>query len=132
MKDIRVLLFFSLCFLFLCYTIVVYTAGTASHTDLTLTGKAATGKLIFQEKNCIACHQLYGLGGYLGPELTTVISARGKGRDYARAFIRAGSVRMPNFHLTDEETDCLVEFLSGVDRTALTYKNSREDLLSGR
>ncbi len=132
MKDIKVFLFFSLICLFLCYTAYVYTAGTATRLDHTLTGKAARGKLIFQEKNCIACHQLYGLGGYLGPELTTVISARGKGRDYAFAFIRSGTVRMPDFKLSHEEVDCLVEYLIFVDRTAITYKNSQETLLTVR
>ncbi|MBK8357424.1 MAG: hypothetical protein IPL13_19205 [Saprospiraceae bacterium] len=32
------------------------------------------GKLIWQDYNCNACHQIYGLGGYLGPDLTNVYS----------------------------------------------------------
>lgn len=78
--------------------------------------------MLYQKHNCTACHQLYGLGGYLGPELTTVISQKGKGELYAKAFLQSGTQRMPNFHLTGEEVQDLLEFLTYVDSTAVTYK----------
>lgn len=78
--------------------------------------------MLFQKYNCTACHQLYGLGGYLGPELTTTISQPGKGELFARAILKTGTQRMPDFKLRDEEIDAFIEFLKYVDATAITYK----------
>ena len=79
---------------------------------------ARHGQRVFQEHNCIACHQFYGLGGYMGPDLTNVITNRGEA--YSRAFIMAGTASMPNFNLSEEDTDALIAFLSFVDQTG-TY-----------
>lgn len=74
---------------------------------------------LFQEKNCIACHQFYGLGGYMGPDLTNVISGPGKGADYAKSFIENGTSKMPNFGLSASEIDDLVRFLEFVDSSGV-------------
>jgi nitric oxide reductase subunit C len=79
---------------------------------------ARHGQRVFQDNNCIACHQFYGLGGYMGPDLTNVI--RNRGEAYSRAFITAGTQRMPTFNLSMEETDALIAFLAFVDQTG-TY-----------
>ena len=63
--------------------------------------------------------QFYGLGGYMGPDLTNVVSS--KGAAYARAFLISGTERMPNFGFNDEEMDDLVAFLEFVD-TMGTYE----------
>lgn len=76
------------------------------------------GALVFQDYNCVACHQFYGLGGYMGPDLTNVISNRGEA--YARAFIAAGTATMPNLGLADDEIDAVVAYLAFVDKTG-TY-----------
>ena len=44
--------------------------------------EAITGKVLYQKYNCTACHQIYGLGGFLGPDLTIVVSQQGKGEAY--------------------------------------------------
>ncbi len=101
---------------FLVYSAYVYTAGTrVAHGGGGFTAQVAAGQQIFQEKNCTACHQFYGLGGYMGPDLTNVISAVGKGPLYAKVFIQNGTGRMPNFHLTGAEVDQVVAFLEYVD-----------------
>ncbi len=84
--------------------------------------EAINGKLLYQKHNCTACHQIYGLGGYLGPELTTTISEKGKGEEYAKAILKSGTQRMPDFHLNEQEIKCLIEFFKYVDSTAVTYK----------
>jgi nitric oxide reductase subunit C len=76
------------------------------------------GAEVFQSYNCVACHQFYGLGGYMGPDLTNVISRRGDG--YARAFIAAGTASMPNLGLAPAEIDAVLAYLAFVDRTG-TY-----------
>lgn len=75
--------------------------------------EARAGQALFQKHNCIACHQFYGLGGYMGPDLTNVIS--NKGSPYARAFLMSGTQRMPNFNLNETELDEMVAFLEFVD-----------------
>jgi nitric oxide reductase subunit C len=73
------------------------------------------GKMIWQERNCSACHQLYGLGGFLGPDLTNVYSATGKGPLYIKVFVRSGTTVMPSFDLSDKELEHLAAFLAHVD-----------------
>lgn len=105
----------TLCLAFIPYSAYVYTRGTAaSHIPL-MSDEARQGQVLFQEHNCVACHQFYGLGGYMGPDLTNVVSNRGSA--YARAFLMSGTQRMPNFNLDDAELDALVAFLEFVDTT---------------
>lgn len=105
----------TLCVAFVLYTAYVYSAGTWLPVDRPLDRGTVNGMALFQEKNCVACHQFYGLGGYMGPDLTNVISAPDKGPDYARAFIESGSDRMPDFGLDEAQVDDLVRFLEFVD-----------------
>lgn len=85
-----------------------------------MTEEAQIGKLLFQKYNCTACHQLYGLGGYMGPDLTNMISSPGKGEIYARTLLQTGTQRMPNFHLTEEEINSMVAYLKYVDKTGIS------------
>ena len=62
----------------------------------------------------------------MGPDLTNVIS--NSGEVVARALIMNGTVRMPNFNLTLEETDALIAYLSFVDQTG-TYPPTDYDVL---
>ncbi|MBS1778831.1 MAG: cytochrome c [Bacteroidetes bacterium] len=71
------------------------------------------GQNLWQAQNCQACHQLYGLGGYMGPDLTNTISTRGS--KYVETYIRYGTGRMPNLHLADSEIKSIIAFLSWVD-----------------
>ena len=115
------ILFWSLILLFIADTFVVYTSGTENDPGkLFLTEEAKQGKLLFQEYNCISCHQLYGLGGYMGPDLTNVISTSGKGELYSKSFIQNGTQRMPNFHLQEKEISDLVAYLKYVDKTGIS------------
>jgi nitric oxide reductase subunit C len=77
-----------------------YTKGTEKDFSVSAGEqmKIKTGSDLFQQYNCTSCHQLYGLGGYLGPELTTAYSDPGRGEMYMKAFLKAGGPRMPNFH----------------------------------
>ena len=53
------------------YTIPLFSPSQYSEKELHL---VAEGRLVWQKYNCHTCHQLYGLGGYLGPDLTNVYS----------------------------------------------------------
>lgn len=103
---------------FLIYSAFVYTSGTErlQGEDL-INDHTRNGKALFQKHNCISCHQIYGLGGYLGPDLTNVVSAPNKGPAYARAIMQSGTQRMPNFQLSETDLDDLVAYLTYIDKT---------------
>ena len=103
------------CLAFIPYSVYVYTHGTEASHVVPMSDEARYGQQLFQEHNCIACHQFYGLGGYMGPDLTNVIS--NKGSAYARAFLMSGTQRMPNFDLNVSELDAMVAYLEFVDST---------------
>jgi nitric oxide reductase subunit C len=103
----------------------VYTKGTAGNvTPAAEMQKAVSlGKQLYQQYNCSACHQIFGLGGYLGPELTTAYSDKNRGEAYMRAMLQVGGNRMPNFHLAPQQIDALIAYLKYVDTTATPIKN---------
>ena len=103
---------------FAIYTSFVYTRCDQKNAPQSLPDARITaGWAIWQEKNCQSCHQMYGLGGYLGPDLTNVASDSFKGEKYLYTFIKYGTGRMPNFNLNDSEVNHLVAFLIWVDRS---------------
>ncbi len=87
---------------------------------------AHAGKILYQEYNCIACHQLFGLGGYLGPELTHVISQPGKGPLFVGALLQIGVRQMPVFQLDSTQIKNIVAYLTYVDSSA-TIERIRQD-----
>ncbi|HEY6063298.1 MAG TPA: cytochrome c [Chitinophagaceae bacterium] len=121
---IKIVAFISLFAAYLVYSIIVYTKGTEKNIIVSAQEqiKIKNGSDLFQRYNCTSCHQLYGLGGYLGPELTTAYSDPGRGELYMKAFLKAGGPRMPNFHFKDDDVNALISFLKYVDTTAITYK----------
>ena len=102
----------------LFYSFYIYTDGTeAPHIEL-MDEEGRYGQVLYQEYNCTACHQFYGLGGYMGPDLTNVISNRGEA--VARIFLSAGSIGMPNFGFNEDQVSALIAYLKFVDKTG-TY-----------
>lgn len=100
---------------------MVYTLGTEVSSPA-MTEQAVKGKLLWQKYNCIACHQLYGLGGYLGPDLTNEMSIRNE--KVVEVFLRNGSGTMPNFNLSENEITALIEFLRYADQTGRFPNNN--------
>jgi len=87
---------------------------------------AAKGFRVWQQKNCQSCHQLYGLGGYMGPDLTNIMSDSLKGEPYARVFMTNGSAKMPNLSLSAEQINELTAFLKWVDKSGHSRVDKRE------
>lgn len=103
------------------YNYVVYnTEGYIAAEKLS--PQAVKGQELFQSNRCWSCHQLYGLGGYLGPDLTNVYSDEKKGPLYIKAFLNSGVKSMPQFHFDEVEKDAIVEYLKQVDETGI-YPN---------
>lgn len=124
--------FWSLFLLFVVDGYIIYTSGADNDPGKEfLTEGAKKGKLLFQQYNCIACHQLYGLGGYMGPDLTNVMSAPGKCESFVKIFMQSGTQRMPNFHLTESEVNELSEYLNYTDKTGISPVRNFEIKLDG-
>ncbi len=112
--------YFILIGLFVLQSGLTYTVSTeASSPAAELNASAQRGEALYREFNCTACHQFYGLGGHMGPDLTNVAIAQGKGPEYARAFILHGSGRMPMLGVSTDQADDLVAFLEAVAATGI-------------
>lgn len=102
--------------LFGLYNFTIYNKENSKYT-VVLSQKAIKGQTLWQQNNCFSCHQLYGLGGYLGPDLTNVFSAKGKGPELIKIVLNSGIKTMPQFNFTEQEKEALVTFLKEVDQT---------------
>ncbi len=110
------------------YNIVLYTQRPTK-TQRILSDSALIGAQLYQENNCTACHQLYGLGGYLGPDLTNAVSNGDNAHQRIKTFLNLGFKSMPKFDFTDEEINHIVQFLDEVDKTGY-YPDCAEEVKS--
>jgi nitric oxide reductase subunit C len=99
-----------------------------STDEATLTEAVARGKRVWERNACIDCHTLLGEGAYFAPELGNVWIRYG-GLQYpegARTALKAwmqaqptgikGRRQMPQFNLTEQELDDLIDFLEWTSR----------------
>lgn len=109
------------------YSVLVYTKGTEGE-KIAFSQKEqqviASGKQLYQQYNCQSCHQLYGLGGYLGPDLTTAYSDKHRGEAYMKAMLQSGGNRMPDFNFSKTEIEHLIAYLKYVDSTATPLRTA--------
>ncbi|MES0489361.1 MAG: cytochrome c [Leptospirales bacterium] len=69
---------------------------------------AISGRKIWLKNNCISCHSIYGLGGFLGPDLTELAGRRDN--IYIRQVILNGTGKMPAFRFSDDEVNSLLAY----------------------
>lgn len=114
LKPIHV--FLTLCISFLIYSFNIYLVPLSIGENIKFDKKKASeGRIVWQDNNCQSCHQLYGLGGYLGPDLTNVYSNPKKGESLIKALVKSGVKQMPAFSLQENDLTNLLEFLKSVD-----------------
>ncbi|WP_264559438.1 c-type cytochrome [Flavobacterium sp. N2270] len=101
---------------FTLYNFNIYTSET-NYTTIRLSKKAIEGENIWLQNNCNSCHQIYGLGGYLGPDLTNVYSTKGKGEKLIKTIVNSAIKSMPKFNFNEDEKDLLVQFFKEIDQT---------------
>jgi len=112
----RKLLMGSLVAAFAVQTYLVYTDATANDTA-PLHGAAIEGQSIWRRHNCQSCHQIYGFGGFLGPDLTN--AADRLPRETLDEILTEGRSPMPAFHFSDGEIDALEAYLHALDATGI-------------
>jgi nitric oxide reductase subunit C len=111
-------LWFILFCAFMIYTFFIYCYCDERETYKSIPNKQAlAGWKTWQQYNCQSCHQIYGLGGYMGPDLTNVASDSTKDEKYLKTFLKYGTGKMPNFNLNDTEVFSLIAFLKWVDKS---------------
>lgn len=111
-------IFFGLVGLFVVQSGFTWTSATAVPDEAAAyDASAERGAQLYRDFNCTACHQFYGLGGYMGPDLTNVTIEEGKGEAYAKGIILSGTQRMPALGLTPPQADDLVAYLNAAAAT---------------
>ncbi len=106
--------------------------------DRTLSAAEWRGAKVFAERNCAYCHQVAGrLGRRQGPDMT-MVSQRGRSRDFVQRFIYNARLyqpgtAMPRYEIPLEDLEALSAYLLSLDRRKATLKAvDRSHLLEWR
>lgn len=124
--TVKMIVLVSLIVIFIIYNRLIYSSESYS-PSIALSPKAIKGQNLWQSNNCWSCHQIYGLGGYLGPDLTNIYSHPNKGPDYINAFLNSGIKSMPYFNFTEVEKEAIIEYLKVIDQSGF-YPNYEADI----
>ncbi len=103
---------------------IILTSGNSK--SFTLSTVEETGLQVYQKKNCMTCHSMYGLGGHIGPDLTNVASRNDE--QYVKNTILFGRGKMPSFDLGEEELRQLLDFLRRIDESTIYPVKSSNDI----
>jgi nitric oxide reductase subunit C len=102
---------------FFIQTWLVY-ADRSGHRTPPLSERAARGQKLWLDNNCQSCHQIFGFGGFLGPDLTNAAGTLTEAR--LDLILTEGAGLMPAFHLGEEERAAVLQFLVEVDKTGVS------------
>ena len=85
----------------------------------TMPQQAVLGKRVWQSHECVSCHTLFGNGGYIGDDMTNIVSKRSS--QELLDFMTHPPVMRPNHKklhpgLTLKETKNLISYLEFVHR----------------
>jgi nitric oxide reductase subunit C len=132
-KLAPITIFITLTVLFLLFSFSIYLKPLREKDTqkATVLEQAAAGKDVWQKHNCHTCHQLYGLGGYLGPDLTNVTAKLGYSEVFLKALISNGMGQMPPFDLTPQEMEDLLVFLQEMNETGTANPQDYSPQLNG-
>lgn len=100
---------------FLAMSAAVFADPGASGEPLQLSADGIRGKQAWRRHNCVVCHQFFGMGGFLGPDLTNVVGRMGE--ETVAWVLRNGRGSMPDLGLSVDEVNALVVFLAEMNRT---------------
>jgi nitric oxide reductase subunit C len=113
------------------------TIGERTHTE-NLTEEVVRGLAVWERYNCENCHTLMGEGAYYAPDLTKIVSQRG--RPYLHQFLANPSAfysaerdgrLMPTLGLSQTEIEDVVSFLHWVGNVDLNGWPPRPILVAG-
>ena len=99
-----------------CVSVVAHTDYPRRSDDPPLNGLEQEGLRLWRANNCQACHQIYGFGGFLGPDLTNRVNDDTPEDTYFW-ILQNGLGRMPAFGFGDSEREAIMAYLRAVNRT---------------
>lgn len=102
--------------IFIIYNFFIYNSQSQKF-PIILSKTEIQGQNLWQKNNCWTCHQIYGLGGYLGPDLTNVYSENNKGPAYISSILNSGIKSMPKYNFSKNEIDALISYFKIIDST---------------
>ncbi|MBS0465362.1 MAG: c-type cytochrome [Proteobacteria bacterium] len=102
------------CF-FLQALFVWWDVGPRPGSTLAIAPQARQGQALFRSHGCQSCHALYGMGGFLGPDLTN--AARRVPPARLDELLQTGSGPMPAYRLGASDRAALWAYLQAVDAT---------------
>jgi len=108
---------------FVVQTWLVYADSSGRQTP-PLSELAERGQRVWLDHNCQSCHQIYGFGGFLGPDLTNAIRSLTDAR--LDLILTEGAGLMPAFALGADDRSALKQFLVELDRTGVGQVRYRE------
>jgi len=97
-------------------SVVAHTDYPRRSDDPPLNAVEQDGLRLWRANNCQACHQIYGFGGFLGPDLTNRVTDDTPDETYWWILTK-GSGRMPAFDFEDSEREAIMAYLRAVNRT---------------
>jgi len=97
-------------------TWMVY-ADPAGREAPPLSEEAARGREIWLEENCQSCHQIYGFGGFLGPDLTNATERLTDAQ--LETVLTVGVLQMPAFAMNEADRNAIAQFLAEVHATGV-------------
>jgi len=116
-------LLFGLIGVFVVQTWMVY-SDPAGRGAPPLSVEAARGRGVWRRNNCQSCHQVYGFGGFIGPDLTNAASRLTPAR--LDSILTVGSGAMPAFDLPPGERSALAAYLEELHRTGVSQPRAVE------
>ena len=101
--------------LILCFCLQTFLVYSDSSDTAPLSSQALEGRRLWHKHGCQTCHQIYGYGGFLGPDLTNAASRLTRPR--LDALLTEGSGAMPAFGFKPTQIDAIEAYLGALDKT---------------
>ncbi|MFY9346103.1 MAG: c-type cytochrome [Planctomycetota bacterium] len=115
--GLRKLLMTSLLASFVGQSALVYFDGTAAPAAMVLSEEGVQGRRLWHQFNCGVCHQIYGFGGFLGPDLTNAAPRLTRVR--LDEVLINGIGQMPAFHLDQDQISAIEAYLHELNKTGV-------------
>lgn len=102
------------CF-FIQAALVWLDVGEHPGSTVAMDASARDGQTIFRSHGCQSCHALFGMGGFIGPDLTNAARRVPPAR-YSQ-LLQEGSGPMPAYHLDSQQRAAVFSYLQAMDAT---------------
>lgn len=119
----RAFLFGALVCAYIGLSVIAYTDHGGPPSNRSLTSRESSGLEVWRKNNCQVCHQIYGFGGFLGPDLTNAVDDGSSDEDFAK-ILTVGYKKMPAMNLSDDDCIAVLAFLRAVNRTGRSQPRS--------